>query len=61
MSREIVLGSKTDEEAHYLEHFAKRSISKLPNNFPNILRVDVSVYMFILLLLPIGPELENLP
>lgn len=57
----IVLGSKTDEQRHYLEHFAKRSISKLPNNFPNILRIDVSVNMFILFLLPIRPQLENLP
>lgn len=57
----LVLGSKPDEESHYLEHFAKRSISKLPNNFPNILRIDVSVNMFILLLLPIRPQLENPP
>lgn len=46
---------------HYLEHFPKCSISQFPNDFPNFLWVDVSVYMFILLLLLIRPELEHLP
>lgn len=40
---------------HYLVHFPKRSISQFPNNIPNFLRVNVSVYMFILLLLLIRP------
>lgn len=46
---------------HYLKHFAKRSISQFTNNVPDFLWVNVSVYMFILLLLFIGPQLEYLP
>lgn len=46
---------------HYLVHFPKRPISQLPNDLPNVLWVHVSVHMFVLLLLFIGPQLEDLP
>lgn len=44
----------------YLEHFAECSVSQLPDDFPNFLRVDVSVDIIILLFLLIGPQLKNL-
>lgn len=46
---------------YYLEHFPKRSISQFPNDLPYFLWVHVPVYVFILLLLLIGPQLEYLP
>lgn len=46
---------------HYLEHFPKRSISQFPNDLPYFLWVNVSVYVFVLLLLLIRPQLEYLP
>lgn len=55
------LESPEADVAHYLEHFPKCSIPQFPNNFPNFLWVNVSVYMFILLLLLIGPQLKYLP
>lgn len=45
----------------YLEHFAECSVSQLPDDVPNLLRVDVSVDIFILLLLPIWPQLKYFP
>lgn len=45
----------------YLVDFPKRSISQLPNDLPDFLWVNVSVYVFILLLLFVGPQLEYLP
>ncbi len=45
----------------YLEHFPKCSVSQLPNDFPDFLRVHVSVYMFILLLPLVRPQLEYFP
>lgn len=45
----------------YLEHFAECSVSQLPDDFPNFLRIDVSVDIFILLLLPIWPQLKYFP
>lgn len=44
----------------YLKHFAECSVPQLPDDLPNFLRVDVSVDIFVLLLLLIGPQLKNL-
>lgn len=46
---------------HYLEYFAECSVSQLPDDFPNFLRVDISVDIFILLLLSIWPQLKYFP
>lgn len=56
-----LLESLEADVAHYLEHFAKSSISQFPNDFPNFLWVNVSVYMFILFLLLVRPQLKYLP
>lgn len=44
----------------YLKHFAECSVPQLPDDVPNFLRVDVSVDIFVLLFLLIGPQLKNL-
>lgn len=48
------------DEEPYLEHFAEGSVPQLPDDFPNVLRVDVSVHILVLLFLLVGPQLENL-
>lgn len=52
---------EADVIIHYLEHFPKRPISQFPNDLPYLLWVNVPVYVFVLLLLLIRPQLEYLP
>ena len=46
---------------YYLVHFPKGSVPQLPDHLPDVLRVHVPVDMLVLLLLPVGPQLEYLP
>lgn len=45
----------------YLVHLSKRSVSQIPDNFPAVLRVHVSVNVLILLSLPLRTQLEYFP